>query len=86
MPSPLIAAILIPVTGESDGGEPFVLLGSGLSEASVSFDGSPATRISVHESGTVLIGLTPRHEQGEAEVEVKSPDGSATMADKFNYK
>ncbi|MEU1853376.1 IPT/TIG domain-containing protein [Streptomyces sp. NPDC019990] len=84
-PPPPTVTALTPVTGPIAGGTPFVITGSNLTGASVTFGGTPATNVVVTANGTVLVGLTPPGASGNATVQVTTPAGSATVPGGFTY-
>ncbi|MGX1977165.1 IPT/TIG domain-containing protein [Streptomyces kronopolitis] len=86
MPSPPTASLLIPATGQGDGGTAFAIIGSNLAEASVAFGKCKATDVYVHDSGMLLVGLTPSRQAGvEVEVSVMTSVGSCTLPERFIY-
>ncbi|MEV6568826.1 IPT/TIG domain-containing protein [Streptomyces kronopolitis] len=86
MSSAPVASIITPVVGREGGGEAFAILGSGLVGASVSFGDAQAAGISVHESGTVLVGVTPAHESGNVKVNVITPAGASSVPDGYTFE
>ncbi|OIK23526.1 cell surface receptor IPT/TIG domain-containing protein [Streptomyces malaysiense] len=84
-PPPPVAVSLVPVTGPTTGGTPFVLVGSNLAGASVTFNGVAATGVVVDPSGTIVTGVTPAGTAGNVPVVVTTPAGSATVAGGFTY-
>ncbi|MDN0196798.1 IPT/TIG domain-containing protein [Streptomyces sp. S.PNR 29] len=85
-PAPPTVSSLIPTTGPIAGGTPFVITGSNLTGAGVTFGGVPATNIVVTADGTVIAGLTPPGAAGNVAVQVTTPTGSATVAGGFTYQ
>ncbi|MEU8680350.1 IPT/TIG domain-containing protein [Streptomyces sp. NPDC048611] len=83
-PLPVVAS-LVPSSGGTAGGTAFVLTGSNLSGASVTFNGVAATGISVNASGTALIGFTPAGPLGNVPVVVTTLAGSVTVAGGYTY-
>ncbi|MEV6617697.1 IPT/TIG domain-containing protein [Streptomyces sp. NPDC051051] len=84
-PLPPIAVAITPATGSVAGGTPFVITGSNLTGASVTVGGTPATKVVVDLTGTVLVGLTPAGAVGNAEVVVTTPAGRANVTGGFTY-
>jgi hypothetical protein len=84
-PPPPIVIAITPSTGAVIGGTPFVITGSNLTGASVTFGGNPATSVAVSADGTVLVGLTPAGVAGNVAVQVTTPAGSATVTGGFTY-
>ncbi|GGY22146.1 IPT/TIG domain-containing protein [Streptomyces djakartensis] len=82
---PTVTAIT-PATGPIAGGTPFVITGTNLTGASVTFGGNPATNVIVTAGGTLLIGLTPPGAAGNATVQVTTPGGTATVPGGFTYQ
>ncbi|WP_405583815.1 IPT/TIG domain-containing protein [Streptomyces sp. NBC_01190] len=60
------ATAISPITGTSAGGTAFTLTGTNLVGAGVTFNGVPATAISVNPAGTSLTGTTPAGTSGNA--------------------
>ncbi|MEU3982908.1 IPT/TIG domain-containing protein [Streptomyces sp. NPDC026672] len=83
-PPPVVTAITPPI-GPSAGGTPFVITGSALTGAGVTFGGTPAANVVVTANGTVLVGLTPAGAAGNVAVTVTTPSGSATVPGGFTY-
>ena len=79
-PAPTLSSIS-PQSGSTAGGTSVSLSGSNfLAGATVSFDASAATSVSV-VNATTITAVTPPHAAGEANVTVTNPDGqSATLA------
>lgn len=84
-PPPPIVVSIAPTTGAVIGGTPFVITGSNLTGASVTFGGTPATNVIVTAGGTLLVGLTPAGAAGNVAVQVTTPAGSATVTGGFTY-
>ncbi|MFK4146372.1 IPT/TIG domain-containing protein [Streptomyces sp. NPDC004065] len=84
-PAPPAATAITPATGPAAGGTPFVITGSNLSGAQVTFGGVPATNVVVDPTGTFAAGLTPAGAAGNAAVVVTTPAGSATVPGGFTY-
>ncbi|GAA1905647.1 IPT/TIG domain-containing protein [Streptantibioticus ferralitis] len=82
---PPVATTITPITGPVAGGTPFVIIGSNLTGATVTFGGVPATGIVVNGAGTVLAGVTPPHAAGNVAVGVTAPGGSTTVAGGFTF-
>jgi hypothetical protein len=85
-PPPPVVIAITPVTGAVIGGTPFVITGSNLTGATVTFGGTPATNVAVTADGTVLVGLTPAGVAGNVAVQVTTPAGSATVTGGFTYE
>ncbi|WP_416484213.1 IPT/TIG domain-containing protein [Streptomyces sp. CL12] len=84
-PAPPVALSLVPATGPAAGGTPFVLVGSNLTGASVTFNGVAATGVVVDPTGTIVTGVTPAGTAGNVPVVVTTPGGSATVAGGYTY-
>jgi hypothetical protein len=84
VPPPTVT-ILLPTTGPVAGGQAFVITGTNLTGATVTFGGTPATGVSVGGGGTVLVGLTPAHAAGNVPVVVTTPGGTATVVGGYTY-
>ncbi|MFD0167213.1 IPT/TIG domain-containing protein [Streptomyces decoyicus] len=82
---PPTAVSLSPSSGSTAGGTAFVITGSNLSGAVVTFNGVAATGVSVNASGTSLVGFTPAGVLGNVPVVVSTPSGSATVAGGYTY-
>ncbi|KUN89489.1 hypothetical protein AQJ66_04830 [Streptomyces bungoensis] len=82
---PVVASIT-PSTGTTAGGTPFVLTGSNLTGAQVTFGGVAATNVVVDATGTIAAGLTPPGAAGNVAVVVTTPTGSATVTGGFTYQ
>ena len=82
-PGPPTAAGILPVSGVTTGGTPFVITGTNLTGATVTFGGAPATVVA--SSGTQVFGLTPPHTAGNVPVVVTTPGGTATVPGGFTY-
>ncbi|MCZ1011318.1 IPT/TIG domain-containing protein [Streptomyces lydicus] len=83
-PLPVVTS-LSPSSGSAGGGTAFVIAGSGLSGAVVTFNGVAATGVSVNASGTALVGFTPAGSLGNVPVVVTTPGGSTTVAGGYTY-
>ncbi|MFH8381611.1 IPT/TIG domain-containing protein, partial [Kitasatospora sp. NPDC018058] len=81
-PAPNPAAIT-PVSGPVAGGIPFVITGTGLAGASVTFGGAAATVLA--SAPNVIAGLTPAHAAGTVPVVVTTVGGSASVPGGFTY-
>jgi len=84
-PAAPIASVIVPATGPTTGGTPFVITGANLTGAQVTIGGVPATNVVVDPSGTVVAGLTPPGAAGNAPVVVTTPAGSATVTGGYTY-
>ena len=82
--SPPTVLALTPVTGPVTGATPFTIVGTGLTGASVTFDGVPAVGVNVI-ADVVLTGVTPPHAAGNVSVQVTTAAGSALVAGGFTY-
>lgn len=80
------AVAIDPPSGLTIGGLPFEIRGSGFGfEAPVvSFDGVPATEVTLLDSGTI-IGLTPEHAEGLVTVTVETAAGTVELTDAYTY-
>ncbi|WP_285509723.1 IPT/TIG domain-containing protein, partial [Streptomyces sp. NBRC 13847] len=65
MPAPTASGIS-PTTGSTAGGTAFLITGTNLTGASVTFNGVAATSIVVNGGGTSLTGTTPAGSSGNA--------------------
>ncbi|STX38799.1 IPT/TIG domain-containing protein [Legionella feeleii] len=75
-----------PTTGTTNGGTPFNVNGTGLTNlTSLTFDGLPATNISVIDD-TMVSGLTPAHAAGAVDVVATTPGGQATLTNGYTYQ
>ncbi|MFF2143683.1 IPT/TIG domain-containing protein [Kitasatospora sp. NPDC058190] len=81
-PAPNPTAIT-PVSGPVTGGTVFVITGTGLAGASVTFGGTPATVLA--STANVIAGLTPAHAAGNVPVVVTTAGGSASVPGGFTY-
>ncbi|MFI2189854.1 IPT/TIG domain-containing protein [Streptomyces sioyaensis] len=82
---PPVAASISPPLGSSAGGTAFVISGSGLNGASVTFNGVPATGVAVNAAGTSLVGFTPAGAVGNVPVVVTTAGGSTTVPGGYTY-
>lgn len=74
--APLAVTAVAPNTGTSAGGDSVTITGTGFQpNASVRFDGIPATNVAVGADGTSLTATTPAHPAGEANLYVINPNG-----------
>lgn len=76
---------LVPNSGSTAGGTAFALIGTNLTGATVTFNGVPATGVSINPMGTVLTGVTPPGPAGNVPVVVTTPAGSTTVAGGYTY-
>ena len=75
-----------PVAGPTAGGTTVTLAGTGFRTGMlVSFDGVPATGVSVSPGGTQLTAVTPAHAAGAVTVSVTTPGGSDTLTGAYTY-
>ena len=75
-----------PDEGPAAGGQTVTLTGTNLRPGmEVRFDGTLATLVSVHPSGTLATVTTPAHAAGLVDVSVTTPGGSATLDDGYTY-
>ncbi|MET8629848.1 IPT/TIG domain-containing protein [Kitasatospora sp. NPDC004669] len=74
---------ITPVSGPIAGGTVFVIVGTGLAGASVTFGGTPATVLA--STANVIAGLTPAHAAGNVAVVVTTAGGSASVLGGFTY-
>jgi hypothetical protein len=84
-PAPPTAATLTPATGPAAGGTPFVITGTNLQGASVTFGGVAATGVVADPTGTVLSGITPAGTAGNVPVVVTGAGGTANVAGGYTY-
>ncbi|MGP3923605.1 IPT/TIG domain-containing protein [Streptomyces sp. 8N616] len=84
-PSGPTVSALVPSSGTTAGGTAFALIGTNLTGATVTFNGFPATGVSVDAAGTVLVGFTPPGAAGNVPVVVTTPIGSTTVTGGFTY-
>ncbi|MGW2916348.1 IPT/TIG domain-containing protein [Streptomyces angustmyceticus] len=84
-PPPPVVTSLTPTSGSTTGGTAFVIVGSNLGGAVVTFNGVAATGVSVNASGTALVGFTPAGALGNVPVVVTTPTGSAAVAGGYTY-
>ncbi|MGW7003092.1 IPT/TIG domain-containing protein [Streptomyces sp. NPDC054933] len=82
---PPVAVSITPITGTIVGGTPFVIVGSNLTGATVTFGGTPATGIVVNVGGTVLTGVTPAHTSGNVAVTVTTPGGTTAVSGGYTF-
>jgi hypothetical protein len=84
-PQPLRLTSVDPSTGPISGGTAVALTGTGfVTGATVTFGGTPAKDIKV--TSTKIDSVTPPHDAGKVDVEVRNPDGgTAKMAAAFEY-
>ncbi|MEU6083630.1 IPT/TIG domain-containing protein [Streptomyces sp. NPDC047108] len=80
-----VATAITPTSGTAAGGTAFVITGSNLNGASVTFNGVAATGLSVNPAGTAIIGFTPAGMAGPATVAVTTLGGSTTVAGGYTY-
>ncbi|MCC9705101.1 IPT/TIG domain-containing protein [Streptomyces sp. MNU76] len=84
VPSPPSVLVFSPPFGPTTGGTPFTIVGTNLTNASVTFDGVPAVGVNVI-AGVVLTGVTPPHAAGNVPVVVTTAAGSASVAGGYTY-
>lgn len=74
-----------PSSGSAAGGTGFTLTGTNLTGATgVTFGGAAATSINVVNATTVT-GVSPAHAAGAVDVDITTPEGSATLTDGYTY-
>lgn len=74
-----------PASGSTNGGESVTITGTALSTAAtVTFGGSPASRITVVNDETITV-VTPRGLAGRVNIAVVTNGGAANLADSFTY-
>ncbi|MGW2372987.1 MULTISPECIES: IPT/TIG domain-containing protein [Kitasatospora] len=74
---------ITPVSGPVAGGTAFIITGTGLAGASVTFGGTPATVLA--STANVIAGLIPAHAAGNVPVVVTTAGGSASVPGGFTY-
>ncbi|MFH8386771.1 IPT/TIG domain-containing protein [Kitasatospora sp. NPDC018058] len=74
---------ITPVSGPIAGGTVFVITGTGLAGAAVTFGGTAATLLA--STANVIVGLTPAHAAGNVPVVVTTAGGSASVPGGFTY-
>ncbi|WP_269854729.1 IPT/TIG domain-containing protein [Streptomyces sp. RPT161] len=73
--------LIVPTSGPTTGGNPVLILGSGLANAvSVTFGGTPATILFQDPIGLVIIALAPAHAAGTVPVVVTTASGPSAPA------
>ncbi|MFI8301292.1 IPT/TIG domain-containing protein [Streptomyces nigra] len=77
---------ILPTRGPAAGGTPFLINGSNLAGAQVTFGGVPASNIVVDPSGSLVAGITPAGAVGNAELVVTTSAGSVTVTGGFTYE
>ncbi|MFI1742600.1 IPT/TIG domain-containing protein [Streptomyces sioyaensis] len=82
---PPVAVSISPPSGSAAGGTAFVISGSSLNGASVTFNGVPATGVSSNAAGSSLVGFTPPGAVGNVPVVVTTPGGSTTVPGGYTY-
>ncbi|MEQ4299916.1 IPT/TIG domain-containing protein [Plantactinospora sp. B6F1] len=82
-PAPPTASAIDPDSGPQSGGQTVTITGTGFvpGDTTVTFDGVPATNVTVAPGGTSLTAVTPANPIGPATVIVTTPGGSATPLD-----
>ncbi|AVT35937.1 IPT/TIG domain-containing protein [Plantactinospora sp. BB1] len=82
-PAPPTASAIDPDAGPQSGGQTVTITGTGFApgETTVTFDGVPATGVTVAPGGTSLTAVTPANPVGPAAVVVTTPGGSAAPLD-----
>ncbi|MGI5152199.1 IPT/TIG domain-containing protein [Plantactinospora sp. CA-294935] len=82
-PLPPTASAIDPDSGPQSGGQTVTITGTGFvpGETTVTFDGVPATDVTVAPGGTSLTAVTPANPVGPAAVVVTTPGGSAAPLD-----
>ncbi|MGV9937507.1 IPT/TIG domain-containing protein [Streptomyces olivaceoviridis] len=86
-PLPPTAVAIVPAVGPVTGGTPFIVIGTHLTGASVTFGGTPSTVLFIDPAGTLLLGLAPAGPTagGTVPVTVTGPGGSTTVPGGFTY-
>ncbi|TSB25633.1 IPT/TIG domain-containing protein [Streptomyces benahoarensis] len=85
-PAPPTATSINPASGPVVGGTPFVIVGTNLNGASVTFNGVPATVLGSDPSGTLLFGISPAGAAtGNVPVVVTTGAGSTTVPGGYTY-
>ncbi|MFI1265682.1 IPT/TIG domain-containing protein, partial [Streptomyces kronopolitis] len=82
---PPTISVITPSSGTTAGGTPFTVTGTNLHDAVVTFNGAPATSVTVNTAGTSLAGITPPATAGNATVMVTTAGGSAAAPGGFSY-
>jgi IPT/TIG domain-containing protein len=78
-----VAANILPASGPTSGGAPFVITGTNLTGAAVTFGGNPAAV--VFSTSDLIIGLTPAGAAGNVPVVVTTAGGGATVPGGYTY-
>ena len=77
---------ITPPTGPTTGGTTVTITGANLTgTTSVTFDGVPATNVTVAPGGGSLTAVTPAHAAGPVDVAVTTPAGTDTLPGAFTY-
>ncbi|MEV7683923.1 IPT/TIG domain-containing protein [Streptomyces sp. NPDC088341] len=84
-PVPPTATSIVPVSGPAAGGTPFVITGTNLTGATVTFNGVPATVLGSDPAGLVVFGLAPAGAAGNVPVVVTTASGAATVPGGYTY-
>jgi hypothetical protein len=85
-PAPPTAVSINPATGPVAGSTPFVITGTALTGASVTFNGVAATVLGADPTGTMLIGIVPAGAAaGNVPVVVTTASGTATVPGGYTY-
>ncbi|MBF9134372.1 IPT/TIG domain-containing protein [Plantactinospora sp. S1510] len=82
-PVPPTTATITPDSGPESGGQTVTITGTGFvpGETTVTFDGVPATGVTIATGGSSLTAVTPANPIGPAAVVVTTPGGSAAPLD-----
>ena len=85
VPSPHVI-VVVPDQGPTAGGQVVTINGMGFAPgAAVTFDGQPATAVSVDPSGTAITATTPAGSAGPADVRVVQEDQTAELPAGYTY-
>jgi hypothetical protein len=82
-PLPPTATAIVPATGPTSGGTPFVITGSSLAGGTVTFGGVPATVLA--STPNLIVGLVPVGGAGNVPVVVTTAGGNATVPGGYTY-
>jgi hypothetical protein len=82
-PLPPTATAIVPATGPTLGGTPFLISGTNLTGATVTFGGVPATVLAGTPS--LIAGLAPAGAAGNVPVVVTTAGGTATVPGGYTY-
>ena len=77
---------VVPNNGPTTGGTPVTITGTNFAAgATVTFDGTPGTGVTVSSSTSILVGATPAHTAGAVDVVVAVAGLSGTLKNGFVY-